>query len=211
MDQVRQGRFLIAPVLFFLDVLIGFYFQRPGLIEEIDSLETATITAAGGLLAASTLPVEFIIGGLSDLLLRVFTCVNGGNYHPLPRHQAMEAIESTLRLGDKPNDKYLKPLFVLGSYAEQYLDIGVRAWIDRMWNAFHTYANCIMALFLGMLFAPCLGYFSCGWFTANIVLCALLAVMAWLRWADVRSMYELQALRIKDGKMPPQDATPATS
>src|SRR5882672_2035610 len=101
MDQIRQGRFLIAPFLLFVDLLSGLYLQdRCWLVAEFRALDGPKITALGGLLAAATFPFSFILGGIEDLLLRLVTCRRHGlrwNYEPLPRKPVdVDAIKGTM-------------------------------------------------------------------------------------------------------------------
>jgi hypothetical protein len=87
---------------------------------------------------------------------------------------------------------------------DQFSDV-VLAWIDRRWNAFSTYTNCLVVLalsfVLGLIF---LGY-SAGtrWWLVSVGGAFLLcAYMARATWKQVMGMIEFQAQRVTAGRIP---------
>ena len=67
-------------------------------------------------------------------------------------------------------------LFCAGTSFNLEVKPSVQAWIDRRWNAFYTYVNCVMVEF--------------GIIIWGIV---VMVILAWATWSEVMQMIDFQA------------------
>jgi len=222
MDEQRRIRHLYPPVYLAAALLWAWHrsqietarFYRHGWRETLRPLQEAigpdgwpqalTLLVAGGALVLSA---GFVIGTLSFLLLRGASwCVRLGARKKSKKSWRLEAVMSekgqrrVLRhhFGLRGTLRERGP-FLVAAFDHQRIGPGLRAWIDRRWNAFHLNAHSATALLLAMALVPFFGFGPDGvWWGTMVVGVGLFAWAAWSAYDDTWKMNDLLAEGLPD-------------
>jgi len=69
MEQIRTIRIVLAPFILLGSLLLGGWIDGKVTLHSLHDLSTQSLTALGGIIAASIVPAGFVIGGLTNALL----------------------------------------------------------------------------------------------------------------------------------------------
>ena len=211
MDFIRQGRYVIPSFLFFLSL----WWANSAAWEQ---LTLQQLTAVLAVLAAATLPLGFFIGGVSVLLLRlVFLIATRGdsNYEVRVSQNAWAKISEYLDLSFNSRKGWTRgsarppprgrAAVVAGSTFQLELPGSIFLWIDRRWNAFNVYINFLVAILCSYIYGlyGLALIFTASWIVVFSLIAVVCLLLALLTWGDVMTMTEMQAQRIRNGKLGP--------
>jgi hypothetical protein len=201
MDQTRQIRFLIPPFILYGSLLWGLYCSDPthqGWWSLIENSET--ILPYLSIAAASVLPLGFVIGTISILVLKggfafsnhtYETCVSikclGQMTGQVGKHWDEEAFKKLSRCEKKLVEHLTEVTFNHGVLKKEWP--GVHTWLVRRWNAFNVSAHSICALAVALIAGRVLGLcLSWQWWWPSIVIGAALFLTGREAWRETMAM-----------------------
>ena len=151
-----------------------------------------------GLLTAAAVlivPVGFLIGAVSVMLLRLLAKIAGiSTYEARLSDSTLDRVWSQLRSA-LAKDKKLT-LYAAATFDHELLATGIHTWLLRRWNSFNVAAHSIVALVLAHAVAP---FFSikqvCWWWVSTLALLVPLFATAFFAWRETMGMIEFQSYR----------------
>ncbi len=201
MDQNRQIRFLIPPFFLLASLFWADFLSGSNIFSKIAVDPGKNILAIVASLG-STIPLGFLIGGISIALLNLFGFVvskikkEKWNYESGILEEACKKIWPQLELESNFKFDFEKRFYISATFDHDILPEGINKWVMRRWNAFNINFNCYTALILSyaaLLFLPI--DITLAWVSTTILLMALLLVNATAAWLQTMEMIEFQANR----------------
>jgi hypothetical protein len=208
MDQTRQIRFLIPPFILYGSLLWGLYCSDQCHNRWWSLMHSSeTILAFVSIAGVSALPLGFLIGTISVMVLRLFflptrhkyeTCVSVkclGQMNRKVSRQWESLYFKDLSIWKKKREEHMiEVTFSHGVLKEKYP--GVHEWLVRRWNAFNLSAHCVCALALAHVAGPVLGWGwppPCRWWLPSLVLGIALFFTSFFAWRETMAMIEFQS------------------
>ena len=165
MDQERQIRFLIPPFFFYSSLLWGIYWSDPVHLNWHELIKGDLLLYIG-IMAASALPLGYLIGTITVLSLKIFSLIIGHNY------EALFSLKTLLSMSETIQKKIIEEDYQkLSRFQKMRIELntavvfdhelhynnskGTHEWVMRRWNAVNISFNSITAL----LFAIISGYY----------------------------------------------------
>lgn len=195
MDQDRQIRFLIPPIIFILSLLWGAYLCDKNVFSLLESEFGKNII---GLFAAGLITVigiGYIIGTISTNLLRlIFFIIDE------PTYEADLPTETLTRIWVKLNTNLAKEpkhiLYAAATYDHELLPESIHKWIVRRWNSFNISIHSIVALFLSHIIAFRFSFVqNREWLITDLILAILFLISAICSWRETMGMINFQSYR----------------
>lgn len=198
MDQDRQIRFVIPPFLLFASLLWGAHLGGRDLSPILKPEAAKDLLGVLAAAAASIIPVGFLIGTISVLVLRgIARIARTQTYEAHLNDAALQMVWEQVRPGESRDRK--ATLYAVATFDHELLAPGTHGWIVRRWNAFYVSTNSCVALLLAHALAvPVCVAQTWRWGTSTAVVVVMLAVHAFNAWHDTMAMLEFQASRPKD-------------
>jgi hypothetical protein len=198
MDQDRAIRFAVPPFFLFASLLWGAHLAgchlswlfQPDIAKELLGLLAA---------AAVAVPVGFLIGTLTLVVLRAMALVAGTpTYEAKLSDQTFDNIWKQLKTSQGKDKKWT--LYAAATFDHELLPEGIHKWLLRRWNAFNVSAHAIVALLLAHALAPIFPIQqSCQWWGSTLAVAALLLVNALFARRETMRMVEFQSYRKQKG------------
>lgn len=209
MDQDRQIRFLIPAFLFFAWIALGLGFDPCGWESIVKNHSKDEFIAGGAAIAASLLPIGFLLAALSTLVLRVIFLPTGKPYETFLSTDSQEALARIVKL-PTPMTKS-QQLFAAVTFDHSIIESGVHTWIVRVWSAFNVSVNSIVAVVASHSVAPLLGISqSWSWWLVSLFVLTLLFANVTSTWRATMKMMEFQISRYDPKKSSTPTAAGAT-
>jgi len=209
MDPTRQIRLLVAPFFFFASLVLAYLTAG----KEVPLQNN--ILALIGVITLSTLPVGFLISSLAFILLRVLFRAFGSNFEThlseedidriwpklntsIGRHACSKASKSGAMRTPKDIELYVAATFDHGILYEK--SRGVHEWIMRVFTAFMTSVNSLVAILISYAAVAilCLSP-SWQWWLCTGVIVIVLFIGAWRAQRTMLKMFEFQTHRMFEG------------
>lgn len=195
MDSDRQIRLLIPPFFFFASLLFGVWLTDNQYRQFVWTAEGEKLAAAGAVVAASLLPVGFVISSLTFVLLRIVFWPTGRSFETHLSAAALKEVWPRLRTTLTLKQEH--SFYAAITLDHELLAPGLHAWIMRRWNAFLICVQGCTALLLAHVVGYRLGLgHPRPWCMASATLFILLAVNAVAAWRGTMEMIEFQAHRM---------------
>ena len=196
MDAVRQVRFATAPFFLYGSLLLGALLTHRLSLSTFKDVAPELIVGIGAALIASTLPIGFLIGAISILVLRLaFRAAGRQSYEVTLRSEAWSRVWSRLHVSTPfdTNDA----IYAGVTFDHEILSPGVHDWIVRRWTAFNISTNSVTALLLAHTIAP-LMYIpqTLAWWLVTGPCVSLLSVNAVVAWKHTMRMVDFQSRRL---------------
>jgi len=204
MDFLRQSRYLIPPFLLLVAAVSAGYLNGAFTWQDVKDLGAPTVALLIAFVGAATLPIGFFIGGLAVVFLRLGFWIGSGRgqFEAKLSDEAWTKIWSTLNTSASVANQ----LYASISFEGEQLSDTAREWVDRRWNAFSTYANCLVVLLPcfggGLLFLRPYTDATCWWLTFIGLATALCVYMGILTWKQTMAMMEFNAHRVTGREIP---------
>jgi len=196
MDHLRQVRFIIGPFFFLASLSLGSVLGDSRLLDIFlnPAFDTPKLVAVAGIVGASILPLGFLIGATSSLLLAfcfVLLCKRPqASFSPATWKNIMSAI------GNPTPKTFGNSIYAAGTFELGHLPVPIYQWIDRRWNAFNASINACVGLAvaygLGQYWPPVNA--TPWWLYGSLAVGAILIVSAILSWRECMGMIAFQAL-----------------
>ena len=195
MDQDRQIRFVIPPFFLFASLLWGAYL---GGVDLSPLFKPETGKEVLGLLAAvavAIVPIGFLIGTLSVLLLRMLVTISrNATYEAVLGDPTLERIWTQLQSTQNRNKKLT--LYAAATFDHEFMAPGIHTWLMRRWNSFNVASHSVVALVLAHAMAPIFSIPQvCAWWISTFVLLGLLVFTALNAWRETMAMIDFQSYR----------------
>lgn len=160
METVGNLRIILAPSVLIGALLLGSALDD-SLLCELERLEKrGVLTVLAGIVAASVIPLGFILGKLTELFLLAFArlCCIGhhGRYDLLVGDLVLRQICERLGIeipGDGSGRLNAVRTYV---YSKRWVPPEIAKYIDRLWAASMAYGQSILALVIAIVLARCL-------------------------------------------------------
>jgi hypothetical protein len=199
MDPDRQIRFAIPPFFLFFSILVGVFLSNNPLRDWLTSVEGPRLLAVGTAIAASTLPVGFVISSITFLLLRLCFLPTGRSFETFISPVALMAVWPSLKTTLQCEQKWHFESVV--TLDHELLSSGMHSWIMRRWNAFLISTQACVALSLAHVVAQALSLEQpCLWFVGSLCIGGILALNAIVAWRGTMKMLEFQAFRLRSSQ-----------
>jgi hypothetical protein len=195
MDQDRQIRFLIPPLIFILSLLWGCHQAGYNLTNILgtDSLKSILGLLAAG--AVTAIALGFIIGAVSIIILRYsFKIFKKPTYEIVVSKDSLNRIWPQLKTTLAVDNS--KILFGGVTFDHELISDGIHSWLTRRWSAFNISVNSSVALLLSHLvafFIPINQSYTWGFTSVLIGICFILNAIA--AWKETMGMIEFQSYR----------------
>lgn len=197
MDSERQIRFLIAPFLFFGSLLFGGLVSESLALSMLQGLEPHTVAALGGAIAASILPVGFVIGTISIALLRAVFGLRKRTYEISFSAETLSRVRRLLDVPVGSRSGWSEELYTGVTFDHELLSKGVHGWVVRRWSAFNVSVHSCVALALSHVIAPLFSIQqSWLWSLCSLTVGSLLAWNGVVAWLHTMRMLEFQSRRL---------------
>ena len=195
MDQDRQIRFLIPPMIFILSLLLGYYqtVNNFSQLPKNNSIENILGLLAAG--AVIVIALGFIIGTLSIIILRCFFHVfKKSTYEIVISDDTLNRIWKQLKTTLKIDKTMI--LYAGVTFDHELLSDGIHNWLARRWNAFNISINSCVALLLAHIVAFIINVNqSYTWGFTSIILGICFLLNAISAWKDTMLMIDFQSYR----------------
>jgi len=195
MDELRRIRFFIPPFIFFLSLFWGFYLSGGTSPEWLKNLTNKDLLALVTILAASAIPLGFLINTISITFLRVlFFIMRQGTYEVWLNNEALRRIEEQVNSGLTLDKKW--ELYGVATFDHELLDKGVNEWIARRWTIFNLSAHSCAAIIIAHFLAPSLKIISNeDWVLSSIFIIVILIISAIIAYKNTMKMLDFQSYR----------------
>lgn len=209
MDQNRQIRFLIPPFFLFSSLLWGIYWSDSVHLRWHDMMQDGLLTYIG-IAVASTLPLGFLIGTITVLLLKIFSLILGQYYETITSKGTFEKMSKGINTNvSKIELEYFRRLkmmrirfntVVIFDHEILYNNSkGTHEWLIRRWSAVNISFSSIIALFLALVTGLILEIpVTPLWKNSTYIMALLLFITGIFAWRDIYKMFEFQSCRYKN-------------
>ena len=211
MDELRRIRFFIPPFIFFLSLFWGLYLSRDTLPLWLNNLTNKDLLVLVTILAASAIPIGFLINTISITFLRIlFFIMRQGTYEVWLSNEALKRIEERVDSGLTLDKKW--ELYGAATFDHELLDKGVNEWIARRWTIFNLSAHSCAAIIIAHLIAPSLKISSNeDWILSSIFIIVILIISAIIAYKNTMEMLHFQSYRKFQKKQKPKDGEETSS
>jgi hypothetical protein len=165
-------------------------------------VDGAIAALAIAFVGAAILPVGFLIGGLTEIVLKAIFGLRCEHYEIVLGEDSWERIFRYLGATKEHSSKF----YAWALFAGETLKDDASDWVERRWSAFMTSANSILVVIVFMLVGPSVFQkASLGWwYSALFLILVVFAFTAVKNWRQVMGMATFQASRVnmETGEMP---------
>jgi hypothetical protein len=191
-DLFRNIRSVLPSFMLFGNLLMGAWFEGLVSLATLKELPAHVLAAIIAILAAATLPVGFVIGGVSILILRLFIDpFLKDRYEGYLSDEAWARIWERCEFRPSRNDRDNR-LWGLATFVRVKLSDNVHEFLERRWHATNMHANAAVAVVLahaiGWTLLKPVHFWT--WFIWSYVLFALFLALAIVTWRDLKSATE---------------------
>jgi len=192
LDQLRELRFLLPPFFFFASLASGAYldpaYQLLCKLHQFKDSQAIVIASVG----AATVPVGFLIGVVSMMLLAGLSRLTRWQQWDVPHSES--TVGAMWRSFGLSREKRLD-LQAVSTFDRVFIHKEILDWLVRRWTAFLVSVNSTVALLLGILVVPrLLGIHPPRyWYYTMFGTCGLLLLHAGIALYETRAMGEFQA------------------
>lgn len=205
MDPFLNIRIILSPCFFFGSLFVAKLFDDSQFYLTISALQPETVVAIAGIVSGALLPLGFVIGGLTKLILRVCWS-KSRDYFEVPLSDATwNRIYSRLRLvpQTKPENKKCR-LQAAATFVRLKIDKSLFELINRCDLVSKAYASCAIALVLSAIIASLFLeiLFKWQWYLISglaLLTCIGMAIMA---RNDACGLVEFLSLEFNDRQVP---------
>lgn len=195
MDQNRQIRFLVPPLIFILSIIWGAYLSNDNFCKYFYSNISERII---GLLAAGAVAVitlGYIISSISIIILRFGFCVfNKFHYETVHSDDTLKRIWCMIKTESAFDGS--KILYAVSTFDHEILSRGVHEWLTRRWSSFNISVHSCVALILSHILAPFFNISqSWAWFILTVILLLVFICNAIIAWRETMNMIDFQSHR----------------
>ena len=203
MDQDRQVRLFVAPFFLYGWLALGAHSGGIDLAAELAQFESEGLVAIAAILAASLLPVGFLLATITITILHAAFLPTGKPYEAFLSGDAYTALWNRLRTSLPKDERHM--LYASATLDNEMMASGVHSWIMRTWSALSVSVNCVAAMIIAHLIAPMFGITqSRTWGLITVGVGVVLSINAIVTWRRTMEMLNFQAMRT-----PHDSATPA--
>jgi hypothetical protein len=182
MDAFLNIRIILAPSLFFGSLLVAALLGDPQFICTIKNLQPQAVAAIVSIVAGALLPLGYVIGGLTRLILYLLWVPLKDPYEASLSNTAWEYIWRWLGINPQRGWKNkASRLWAASTFVRVGLDKSLFELIDRYGLISKAYASCVIALLLSGIIAHFfLGiHLTCKWYLLSglaAIICLLMAL-----------------------------------
>lgn len=200
MNQDRQIRFLIPPLVFILSLLWGAHLSGKDLTSLFGPDVVESILGLLALGAVTAISLGFIIGTISINLLRVMFCVFGRRtYEAVLSKKTLKRIWPKMKTALEFDSKYV--LNIAATFDHEIISKGVHEWLTRRWSSFNISVSAIVALLLSHIIAPFIPINqSWCWGITSVILGIFFLGNAIFAWRETMEMIDFQSHRKHSSK-----------
>jgi hypothetical protein len=194
-DAERQIRFALTPFFLYGSVLVGALVSGTISIRSVTALPNEALLAVTGALLASTLPIGFLLGAITILVLRgSFRIFTKMSYEAVLDQATWDRIwkqlETTVEYADKRSH------YAAVILDHELMSEGAHGWMTRRWTSFNMSANACIALLVAHFVGYLLGVpQTWEWWAGTVVSVGILGLHSAVAWSQTMNMLEFQSHR----------------